>query len=95
MTARITNFSVITKMLNATPSMKAVITTVFLAIFTLPMISAGQLHLQGAILDAETKEALPFASIYISNTSKGTNSDENGIFILENLPKGKHEILIS
>lgn len=39
--------------------------------------------LKGTVLDAETREALPYANVVISNTNTGTATDEAGRFVLE------------
>ncbi|MUU78963.1 TonB-dependent receptor [Winogradskyella endarachnes] len=40
-------------------------------------------------------QPLPYTNIYIENTTKGTTSDTNGIFILENLKPGNYSIAAS
>ncbi len=41
----------------------------------------GKKAISGQILDEETKEPIPFASIYIENKTIGTTSNEEGFFI--------------
>lgn len=43
------------------------------------------LALRGHIFDADTKEPLAYASIFIKEVQKGTTSDENGYFSIPNL----------
>ncbi len=46
--------------------------------------SASSQHLlKGMVLDAETREGLPYASVVITHTDKGTATDETGRFTLE------------
>lgn len=52
-------------------------------------------HLTGHILDAKTKEHLPFVTVRIKGTTTGTVSDATGHFLLKNLPVGKHIIVLS
>jgi len=40
-------------------------------------------------------EPIPFANIAVANTQLGTASDENGNFVIENVPLGKHKLLFS
>ncbi|MDO6595982.1 TonB-dependent receptor [Oceanihabitans sp. 2_MG-2023] len=40
-------------------------------------------------------EPLPFANIYIENTTKGSTTDENGHFLIKNLEKGNYTIIAS
>ncbi len=49
----------------------------------------------GNIIDAETREPIANANIFISNSSIGTASDKNGYFELRNLPFGRYEIIAS
>lgn len=49
--------------------------------------------IEGVITSAN--EVVPFANIYVAKLKKGTSSDENGVFKLENLPQGLFEISVS
>ena len=49
----------------------------------------------GNIIDAETREPIAYANIFISNSSIGGASDKNGYFELRNLPYGRYEIIAS
>lgn len=51
------------------------------SIFTLD--APAQVVLQGRVVDAESRTPVPFASIFITNTSIGTASDESGVFQLK------------
>ncbi len=57
------------------------------------LCQSGQLS--GRILDAQTQEPLPFAHIFINNTTIGTTSDVDGNFLLQNVPVGIHEVIYS
>ncbi|MCB9232697.1 MAG: carboxypeptidase-like regulatory domain-containing protein [Bacteroidia bacterium] len=57
----------------------------------LPAILFAQ-GIRGKVLD-ERNEALPFATIYLQNTTKGTTSNASGDFFLP-LDPGKHTVLI-
>lgn len=52
-------------------------------------------HMTGHIIDAETSEHIPFATITIKGTTFGTISDATGHFLLKNLPEGQHTIVAS
>src|SRR5699024_2278434 len=43
----------------------------------------------------KTGEAIPFATVYIKGLQVGQTADQNGYFILENLPSGQWNIAIS
>lgn len=72
--------------------LKAFFTT--LLIIGLASNSFSQL-LRSQLLDETTKEAIPAAFIFISNSSIGTSSDENGFFELSIEGLGQVEIVIS
>ncbi|MBC8052040.1 MAG: carboxypeptidase-like regulatory domain-containing protein [Sphingobacteriaceae bacterium] len=64
---------------------------IFLVLLFLPAASISQtLTLKGKIKD-EQKQHVPFASIYISNTSKGTSANSEGEFSIK-LEKGNYEL---
>lgn len=49
--------------------------------------------LTGRVLDAKTGQPLPFATVYINNTARGTTADENGNYRLTNVPLGNQELV--
>ena len=49
----------------------------------------------GNIIDAETREPIAYANVFISNSSIGCASDKNGYFELRNIPLGRYEIIAS
>ncbi|MCK8495345.1 carboxypeptidase-like regulatory domain-containing protein [Spirosoma sp. RP8] len=51
--------------------------------------------LTGRILDAKSGEPLPFATIYLNNSSQGTNADQNGVYKLTAVPLGNQELVSS
>lgn len=51
--------------------------------------------LTGRVTDASNGQPLPFASVFINNTTLGVNSDENGNFKLTNVPLGSVEVVAS
>ncbi|MEG1543723.1 MAG: TonB-dependent receptor [Tannerellaceae bacterium] len=52
-------------------------------------------HLTGHVLDAQTKEHLPFVTIAIKGTTLGTASDATGHFLMKNLPVGRQTLVAS
>ncbi len=67
--------------------------------FTACFISSMQLFSQGIIkgkiIDSKSRAALPFVSILIIDTEKGTTTDNNGAFVIENSPLGYVKIQAS
>ncbi|WP_205500650.1 carboxypeptidase-like regulatory domain-containing protein [Rufibacter psychrotolerans] len=49
----------------------------------------------GTVIDAQTKQPLGFATVFIAQTTYGTNTAENGTFRLNALPAGSHELVVS
>jgi hypothetical protein len=62
-------------------------------------VSAQELTqtIKGKILDNETQEPIPFATVVIKNTNPiiGTTTEDNGNFRLENVPIGRYDIEVS
>lgn len=51
--------------------------------------------ISGRVVDAGSGEALPFANVYISNTTLGTTSGVDGFFELKNVPFGAVQLVVS
>jgi hypothetical protein len=67
--------------------------TFFLIVLSL----AGQAQnksVTGRVVDETTNEPLEFVTIFITNTTRGTTTNEQGSFSIP-LPAGKHEIVVS
>jgi hypothetical protein len=61
----------------------------------LPFLSPAQRTIKGKVVNAETGVPVPGSSVFVTNTSKGTTSDNTGHFELNDVPAGKHELVIS
>ena len=48
---------------------------------------------KGTVSDVETGEAIPYASVFFTNTTFGVSADENGKFSLS-IPDGNYEVII-
>jgi CarboxypepD_reg-like domain len=57
--------------------------------------AAAQRVIKGRVVNDVTGTAIPGASVFISNTSKGTTTDNAGKFELTDIPAGKHDLVIS
>ena len=51
--------------------------------------------LTGNVMDAATGKSMPFANVYLNNTTHGTVSDIKGHFVLTNVPLGMVEVVAS
>jgi CarboxypepD_reg-like domain len=68
----------------------------FLLFFVLlPGIIISQPTIKGKVVNADDGTPVPGSSVFISNTSKGTTADKNGYFELNDIPAGKHELVVS
>lgn len=73
--------------------MKSLFTWVLLVVITLPIYT--QNNINGTVLDNNTGEPIPFANIYFPELEKGGLSDENGKYIINNLPSGTYKVICS
>jgi hypothetical protein len=49
----------------------------------------------GTVLDAETREPIQFVNVYFANTTIGTTTDSQGLFVLDGFLPGKYELTVS
>jgi hypothetical protein len=66
-------------------------------LFSLLLLSqicaAQQSGIYGMVKDKNSGEPVLFAHIYLANTTRGTTSDTNGNFVLENIPEGQFTLV--
>ncbi len=55
----------------------------------------AQSSFRGIVLDSITKQPLTGINLFLSHTSIGTTTDQSGHFILDRIPQGKFELVIS
>ncbi|ETN95411.1 TonB-dependent receptor [Zhouia amylolytica] len=71
----------------------------FIQIILLGVITIHAAHSQntikGVVTDAKTTNGIPFASVYFPQLEKGTETDSNGSFTIENLPDGTYKLVVS
>ena len=66
----------------------------FILSFFLTLNTNAQFVVKGKVLDVETLEPIPFATVFISNSSFGDITDKDGFFEIP-IPPGNHELVIS
>jgi hypothetical protein len=66
----------------------------FIFSFFLAMNVNAQFVVKGKVLNEENLEPIPFATVFISNSSFGDVTDTNGFFEIP-IPAGNHELVIS
>jgi hypothetical protein len=57
--------------------------------------ASSQNILRGRVVNEETKNPLPSASVYLNNTSIGTSTNDQGVFNLRGIPSGKFRLIAS
>jgi len=57
--------------------------------------SSAQQSLNGQVLDAEKKQPVASANVYLANSSVGTITDEKGNFLIKNFPAGRYDLVVS
>jgi CarboxypepD_reg-like domain/TonB-dependent Receptor Plug Domain len=70
---------------------------IFLLAFFFAFIEqlSAQNLIQGKITDSKTTESMPFANVYISNSTIATQTDDKGNFQLFNIPDGNVTLVVS
>lgn len=58
-------------------------------------ISAQTFTIKGVVRDAKTAEVIPFANVFIANTTKGTSTNENGEYTISKIPFGTVIVSVS
>ncbi len=52
-------------------------------------------QVKGTVVSQADNRPVPFASVFINNSTLGTTTDENGHFSISRLTPGKHELVVS
>lgn len=72
---------------------KVVLTISFIVL--LIQFSRAQITIRGQVQNGANQEVLPFANVFLSGTTKGTMTDQDGSFTLLNVPPGKFDLIVS
>lgn len=67
---------------------------ILLVQISLTSLYSQTVSLSGRILD-EVEKPLGFATVLLEGTTFGTTTDENGLFLLEDIPAGAYQIVVS
>ncbi|MCP4725117.1 MAG: GWxTD domain-containing protein [bacterium] len=51
--------------------------------------------LSGRVTDKETGEPLILANVYLANTTIGASTDEDGLYLIRNIPHGVYDLVVS
>lgn len=63
--------------------------------FGLPLLTFCQRNIEGKVVGADDRKPLLFANVFISNSTKGQQTDDKGKFKLTNVPAGVQDLVIS
>lgn len=66
-----------------------------LSIFNFAQAQDCKLSLSGVVLDAHTGEPVPFADVFLKGTSRGTSTNDQGNFLLQNVCPGTYNLVAS
>ena len=75
--------------------MKRLFLPLCLALCLTVQATAQKKQLKGTVVDKETRDALPGANVFLNQTTIGVATTTTGAFTLENLPSGKHIVVVS
>jgi len=64
-------------------------------LWLLPGLAAAQGSLSGIVRDSLTQKPLPFASVFLANTTLGVTTTEQGTFVFERVPAGSYDVVAS
>lgn len=71
------------------------ISPAWLVAWLFPTLAHGQLTLRGQVRNGQDQTPLPFATVFLANTTKGVTTNEQGQFVLTDVPVGKYELVVS
>ena len=72
------------------PSLTLLAFVVILAVSSTAFAEPG--NITGKVLDAKTKDALPFANVVVVGTGLGSMSMDDGSFFIQNVPEGTYAV---
>ena len=67
--------------------MKSHFIYILFVLFSIPLLSQNGV-VTGSVSDSETNEPLPGVNVVVKNTTKGTNTDFDGNFSIEDVSSG-------
>jgi hypothetical protein len=59
------------------------------------LVYAQHWPVQGRVLDADTSQPLPFANVYLNNTTISATTADDGSYSLQRIPPGEYELIVS
>jgi hypothetical protein len=75
---------------------KYVVILIYITMTHLPILAQiSEGSITGTVIDQTTGKPMEFVNVFISNTTKGTTTNAQGKFLIDNAPMGKQEIVFS
>lgn len=65
---------------------------IFICFFTQITFAQSTFSVTGSVIEKDTDEVIPGVQIFLNGTTIGTTSDENGKFVLNNIPEGVFDL---
>lgn len=59
------------------------------------LLTFSQDVLKGRVTASDNEKPIPLANVFLSNTSVGTITDENGVFKIDHFPSGRYDLVVS
>ncbi len=66
----------------------------FVLLYSL-QVSFAQPALRGKVIAGDTKQPIHLANVFLSNTSIGTVTNAEGVFVLDRFPQGRFDVVVS
>jgi len=70
-------------------------TLVLIIWFIMIIPCLGQQVLRGRVIGLDNHKPIAFANVFLSNTSIGTITNDNGEFTIEHFPTGRFDVVVS
>jgi len=64
-------------------------------VYLLPLVTLAQHRITGRVLSNSDKHPVPKATVFLSNATNGTATDEEGSFTLNNVKPGQYDLLVT
>ncbi len=81
--------------MNCTLRPKSAKSSLFLVLFFILLfnVASAQNAFKGSVLEIESEIPIPYASVFLTNTTLGITADENGVFDLS-IPDGQYDVIV-
>lgn len=71
-----------------------IVFVLFVLLYSL-QVSFAQPALRGKVIAGDTKQPIHLANVFLSNTSIGTVTNAEGVFVLDRFPQGRFDVVVS